>query len=504
MRAFILIFLTFITISSCTGNLQMSRLKEIEAYVNEHPDSARAVLESLDTASFHGRKEKAKYALLYSMSLDKTFSDTSDVGIIRPAVNYYRNHGSESDYMKSLYYLGRFYANSGDWRNAIIYYKEAEAVSNKADDYYKAVLYSAIAEVYNVNADRNEELNYILKEYDIAKRLGSKTVERIATQELAQAYQNNGATAKADSLYQRLLRGSERDEVYLQTLLKAAHNDATRTPASPESSARYYSEAIKMGANLSVEQRYEYCYTLLLLGQDDKAMYLLSSMPEHPETIMTNWWKYKIYEENGNAVGAIKYLRKYCYGLEEKFFCAQKAAIDRALAAYGNMKVGVAAHKAKERMYLWLLTAAAAIIIVGMLFFVYNQYKRTEEKEKRTLLGRLSSLGKSVIRIRKTSYGDTVWSMARRGLAGLPELEKELDAAFDNIIRKIRNEHPKIKEKEIQYICYTILGMDTVSIIAITGDSKDNARQIRKRVKDKVLSTASPYHDLYEAMLGKS
>ena len=168
------------------------------------------------------------------------------------------------------------------------------------------------------------------------------------------------------------------------------------------------------------------------------------------------------------------------------------------------MKVEVAVHTAKERLYLWLLTAAAAIIIVGVLFFVYNQYRRTEEKEKRTLLGRLSSLGKSVIRIRKTSYGETVWSMARRGLAGLPELEKELDAAFDNIIRKIRNEHPKFKEKEIQYICYTILGMDTVSIIAITGDSKDNARQIRKRVKDKVLSTASPYHDLYEAMLGKS
>ena len=47
----------------------------MESYIEEKPDSALVTLEPIDLSELSGKEEKAKYALLYSMALDKNFID---------------------------------------------------------------------------------------------------------------------------------------------------------------------------------------------------------------------------------------------------------------------------------------------------------------------------------------------------------------------------------------------------------------------------------------------
>ena len=96
---------------SCTGHKVIRQLNDVEAYINEHPDSALSVLDSMSAESIRGREANAKFALLYSMALDKKHIYLTSDSLIMPAVTYYRNHGTDSDRAKSWYYLGRVQQN---------------------------------------------------------------------------------------------------------------------------------------------------------------------------------------------------------------------------------------------------------------------------------------------------------------------------------------------------------------------------------------------------------
>ena len=65
-------------------------------------------------------KERAQFALLYAIAIDKNYIDTTDFGVIRPAVEYYLNHGTAWQKMLTYYYEGRILFNAKRDAEAII------------------------------------------------------------------------------------------------------------------------------------------------------------------------------------------------------------------------------------------------------------------------------------------------------------------------------------------------------------------------------------------------
>ena len=72
-------------------------LDDVESYINDHPDSALAVLRSVDTTALRTRGLRARYSLLRVMALDKCFEDITRPGLLDPAVNWYERHGSADE-----------------------------------------------------------------------------------------------------------------------------------------------------------------------------------------------------------------------------------------------------------------------------------------------------------------------------------------------------------------------------------------------------------------------
>lgn len=82
------------------------------------PDSAMAILDSFDQNELHGDTDRARYALLKSMALDKNWVDKTSFEVLQPAIDYYPKKGSPDEKLKTYYYQGRIFQNQGDVEKA--------------------------------------------------------------------------------------------------------------------------------------------------------------------------------------------------------------------------------------------------------------------------------------------------------------------------------------------------------------------------------------------------
>ena len=156
----VLIFFSAIVLSC--GNPQVTQqLDAAETVMGEHPDSALAIIRAIDTLSLKTRSVAARYSLLRAMALDKNYIDTTDISIIRPAVEYYSRRGTASEMMRAFFYRGVISANRGEDDEAMRYYLLALKDSAKvADDHYKELVNSAISDIFSRNNNPEQELLY--------------------------------------------------------------------------------------------------------------------------------------------------------------------------------------------------------------------------------------------------------------------------------------------------------------------------------------------------------
>ena len=99
-----------------------------------HPDSALSILNGIEKSELKSGPDKARYALLLSMALDKNFVDTTSFDILQPAIDYYLSKGTPDEKLKTYYYQGRIYQNRQDRDNAISSFAKAVDISPMCTD----------------------------------------------------------------------------------------------------------------------------------------------------------------------------------------------------------------------------------------------------------------------------------------------------------------------------------------------------------------------------------
>lgn len=137
-------------LASCTPHSKhWETLMQVESFMEERPDSALTVLQELDKEDLSGKEEHAQYALLLSMAMDKNYIDRTDFEVLQPAIEYYLNHGTATDKLRTFYYEGRIYTNQGDNASAIIRFNRALTQGATSDDLRtKARTHVAQANIY--------------------------------------------------------------------------------------------------------------------------------------------------------------------------------------------------------------------------------------------------------------------------------------------------------------------------------------------------------------------
>ena len=114
IRIIITVCLTIIifAIAGCDRHSGVAeKLDMAESLMNSKPDSALTILNAVNVETLDAKKDKARYALLKSMALDKNYIDTTSFDVLQPAIDYFLRKGTADEKLKTYYYQGRIYQN---------------------------------------------------------------------------------------------------------------------------------------------------------------------------------------------------------------------------------------------------------------------------------------------------------------------------------------------------------------------------------------------------------
>ena len=132
--------------SSPKENVRMDRA---ESLMESAPDSAMTILDSISLGTLSSQKDRARYALLKSMALDKNYIDATTFDILQPAIDYYLEKGSQDEKLRTLYYQGRIFENRNEVENAMkCYFKATELRDFITDSIVLARAYTSKGYIY--------------------------------------------------------------------------------------------------------------------------------------------------------------------------------------------------------------------------------------------------------------------------------------------------------------------------------------------------------------------
>lgn len=105
--------------------------------------------------------------------------------------------------------------------------------------------------------------------------------------------------------------------------------------------------------------------------------------------------------------------------------------------------------------------------------------------------------------IKEKAYHDvisstqTLFEEIASGSEGQKKFEARINADLDDIVSKIRSDFPKLKDEDIRFICYLIVGFDTSTISFLMDITKEDVRVKKHRLREKLNGYSGPNENLY-------
>ncbi len=152
-------------------------LQRTDAMIDEHPDSALAVLEGIYPSELMSRRDRAIHSLLMAQAQNHLNSCQND-SLIDIALEYFSSHERMSDYaLRSHYYKAMILQDViGNTRDALQEYLLTLQMSRKAGDRFRTgVSCLRIAEIFMDNDMPNEAIRFSKEAYGNLKETRKKT-----------------------------------------------------------------------------------------------------------------------------------------------------------------------------------------------------------------------------------------------------------------------------------------------------------------------------------------
>lgn len=532
-------------------------LDDVDSYIRQCPDSALAVLRTVDDRDLNTKKLRARYSLLFAMALDKNYIDTTDVSVVMPAVQYYRKHGDPDDKLRAYFYLGRIFRNSMKLADAAVAYSIAEQFAMDSDDeLQKGLLYMNFSELYNQihNVDKEEE--YARKGLNSYRLAGDSTHVYIALGSFALIQHTRHNWYKADSLYRVVIEKAKNDTLAEVTFLSNyAKMKMIRTEPDPQGAICLLDRILdEYNQPLSVLDYGVYAYASELLGNYttcDEILQYVGSLNDEQKSAASSWL-YMIFRHRGDYKDALEYLVDAYSCDDNALDSLLMSPVSQRLQNYYENE----ARDANRKQVIIMVAALFIIVIIASIFAIillFSRLKRIKEREisdrmltlaedtnrfmseKNNQLIELNAryenerdtLRKSFVSIYKdkfTAVGELCRTFVEsKDRADKKELiyyrvenliadilnddkrhlkfEERINSDLDNIITHLKEDLGDLDRKDVRLLCYLIAGFDTSTISAVLNMTATNIYTKKSRFKDRIRHLDSIYREDYLRML---
>ena len=517
-------------------------MDSVEFSMDDHPSYADSLIKRIDPNSIRNKRQKARYALLYTAAEYKNYQPFTTDSLIMEAVSYY-SHSQDIDYrFLSYYYLGCVYIEMDRLKDASVALAQAERLVDRIDnDYWKGLLYGRLGVVFFDTYDYCRSKDYFSKAESCFKNAGKEYHRLYALYNLSRTLINIDEYNDADSLL-RIVEQMATDYgdsaleyecvfTRLSCLLNMNESDSVRALINQKGIDVY-------------ELPGSFCYYgILALYYNQINNYakaeLYMNEAEHfiqtmTDSIYWSYYNYLLYKNNGQIEEAFEFFREL-YTLQMKDL---RSYLNEPIlsAQYDDYRSVTELESVKARNKITILVAS--IIIIVLIVFFINIYNRNKKREfenqisdyistinelttqisiNQDKIGNLNAKVREMLRqqfnpsdylytryyeqIDDNKKAERLYRVVKSQLDGfknqknLCRIDELLDEAFDGIMKKITSSGIEIKEKDLLLLRFVLAGFSAKSIAALLDDTHQNINQRKKRMLDKIQANAPDLMD---------
>ena len=398
--------LTLCILVSCgTRREYKDALLRAETVMDEHPDSALQILDSLGQHETEfSRHFRMQYQLHRQNAVNKTSDKFTSDSLCQVLVSYFDRHGSVNERVLAHYLLGRAYTDMGDTPQAISSYQDAiSAADTTAIDFKFSTLnriYAQMADIYHYQLLLTDEIETRKKASYYAFRanqplwgifnqdvsagayilLNKKDSAELILKSAIEQYRKYGYTQRAlfssrvlMHLYtihpQRLTEAKVlMDQFEAEYELFDEHHEL------PPLQRQYYDYKGKYYEGINKLDSAEFFYR--------KIYY--SGMPAVAQDPMYSGLL-SVFTKRHQADSIAKYARLYCMANDSSIALKDRDAVAQMTATYNYNRLQKEAHKNQVRAYKTLLglviAAAVAVLALVAAFLVWKRFRRKYQQE---------------------------------------------------------------------------------------------------------------------------
>ena len=521
--------------ASCAGDRRTdAALARAEAAMQSAPDSALAILDSIDPAAISGQRRRALHALLLSQALDKNYIDTDNDSLINIAVDYYANDGDINRRMLAYYYLGRVKYNAKDYPSTMLAYFKAFDIAKEQNNHFWAGLSAReISQTYSETANSDEEIYYAKIAFEHMRLTGQHSHICSSLNRLTQALFDNEANSECLRFSFELL-----DSVKAHGVAKFEYN-AVRMIGKVYLATERYNEAIQYLEDACCSDKATYndsCYlglSYLFAGHDSKAMEIFDSI--RPDVDIPGiWFWHEVALRHNNYKSAHDALAKLNSHFDKRFNDLMHSGFSRLLIEHINTEKNLAQHSYNKAMVTKWILIISFVVVISLIVTITIRHNRKQRKtieannamaeELRQILSLKESQNaqarKSIEELLSTQYEAidhlcelcyqqrdnstlrnrisdevtaTIKSLTSRG-GKLDELEANADKYYNRLISHLRSEMPELKKPDYLLVLFSTLGFSITAITILLNEDKIDAVYNRKaRLKAKIKKLNPPH-----------
>ena len=380
-------------------------LSSIDTLMNNHPDSALQMLDSLKSEQPHWSKnQRMRYDLLHLKAENKAFVPLTSDSVAKDLVSYYDTWGNANERMMAHYLLGCVYRDKGDSPRAIDAYldaiAQADTTSKDCDFRSLSRIYAQMAGIYyeqlllnkSIKASNNashyallshDTLNYI-RELDLSAGayilLNKHDSADIVLKEVYQLYLNNGYIKDA------LFSSTKRIYLYVKDLNKLS--EAKQLINEFEAKSNLFDR----NHELSGARRQYYYYKGLYYEQ----MNILDSAELYYRKVYRPNMSYveqdplyrgllSVYSKKGQADSIAKYAQLYCEANDSSIAIKDQELTVQMAATYNYslyQKEALENESKANKTRTFLISFIFLVILVAIILWKrYQSIKKQKQLE---------------------------------------------------------------------------------------------------------------------------
>ena len=533
-------------VTSCSIRDVRNQLNDVESYIAERPDSALAVIESIDSTVLRTKGLQAHHALLHAMALDKNYIDVKDDSLALTAVRYYQKHGHKKYLARARYYLALSYYYDRQYNKSIIELSKAEPIATKYDSLYLGFVKVLQADIHNINYNYVQELSCLEEALNIYTKIQASYYMDIAKLRIAQSYISNDRRDEAQVIFKDYL--SRQTSINIRNAQSygdyAFLMGTCNNPDFNASSSLFEAVAtFENGMYMTYQDYWAWAHSLSRIGETTKSQRLVKDLKQVDSSGTAFYFMYLIAKNERRYKEALECLENFTEQNNSEVVQVLKQSVSTTQRDYYHSQYEVSDYKAKNRLLVIIIILITTTMAAFITVLLANRYRKKKEFEKEEYIRYAEEVNRQLKELQKDSYTSlqkryvSMYKSRYETLRALYEryimsdgrtdadkimyrevtrlidelrhdikdskvLERMLDDDLDGLLSTLRNEIPDLTRKDHTLIGYLALGFDVVMTSHFMNCSPNSIYIRKSRLKKTIEESGAEHKDVFLEIIG--